>query len=408
MHKTTAQPLQPDQRTAIVDVLRGWALLGVVLMNYADYCYMGLDFRTTEPGLLEDVLQTIANVLFAAKSWTMLSFLFGYGFGVLMANVAGKGLNPVKFFGRRMFWLFVLAIINSAFFWGDILKDYAVMGMVLLAFHRCSAKTAFVISMFLFLLTPAAAAYVFASGVRGGMGLMEPYFPLYKSSDIFSVLWFGLVGTYLFEIRSPNYLITVHVVMLGCFFLGLGTHKVDFFNRLPKNRKYLKRIFWASLAFIGLMIGLFVLTSQMKWGWMKYYQPFYLVILSSMIFFVATLSWLFVSGKLKSFFHAMQTIGKMTLTNYMVQNVFGLFLFSGVGFNFSLVNKVHFGYYLLFASVIYLGQITFSKWWLARCYYGPVEWVWRQLSYAKRLPLKRQAVAYKNVGDSVVAVNPAT
>ncbi|TDH27518.1 DUF418 domain-containing protein [Segetibacter sp. 3557_3] len=408
MHNSTAQPLQLNQRTEIVDMLRGWALLGVVLMNYADYYYMGLGTNSAKSDVLENVLQTIGNILFAAKSWTMLSFLFGYGFAVLMANVADKGLNHVKFFSRRMFWLFVLAIINSAFFWGDILKDYAVMGMILLAFHRCSAKTAFIIGMSLFLLTPAVAAYVSSLGIRGGMGLMEPYFPLYKSSNVLNVLWFGLVGTYLFEILSPNYLITVHVVMLGCFFLGLATQKINFFNRLAENRKYLKRIFWGSLAFIGLLIGIFALTSKMKWGWMKYYQPFYFIILSSMIFLVATLSWLHVSGKLKGFFRAMQTIGKMTLTNYIVQNILGMFLFSGFGFNLSLVNRVHFGYYLLFAFIIYVVQIFFSKWWLSRYYYGPIEWVWRQLSYAKRLPIKRESAAYENVGDSMGAVKPAS
>src|SRR5687767_2103582 len=132
MQPASVQPIQQSQRTAIVDILRGWALLGVVLMNYVDYFYMGLDFSTWKPDMLANILQGFGNILFAAKSWTMLSFLFGYGFAVLMNNVESKGINPVGFFSRRMFWLFVLAIINSAFFWGDILKDYSVMGMVLL------------------------------------------------------------------------------------------------------------------------------------------------------------------------------------------------------------------------------------------------------------------------------------
>ncbi len=122
MQSTTFQPIQQSQRTAIIDILRGWALLGVVLMNYADAYYLGLDFKVFKPGTATGIIMGFANIVFAAKSWTMLSFLFGYGFAVLMQNISGKGMNPYKFFTRRMFWLFVLAIINSAFFFGDILK----------------------------------------------------------------------------------------------------------------------------------------------------------------------------------------------------------------------------------------------------------------------------------------------
>ena len=112
MQPTSLQPVQQTQRTAIIDILRGWALLGVVLMNYADYFYMGIDFKTFKPDLLTKILMGICNIIFSAKSWTMLSFLFGYGFSVLMQNVEAKGINPALFFSRRMFWLFVLAIIN--------------------------------------------------------------------------------------------------------------------------------------------------------------------------------------------------------------------------------------------------------------------------------------------------------
>src|SRR5207253_425051 len=122
--QTLAQPIQQNQRTAIVDMLRGWALLGVVLMNYTDHYFLGFDFNTKDDTSTA-ILMGFGQIVFAAKSWSMLSFLFGYGFAVLMQNVFNKNINGYAFFARRMFWLFVLALINSAFFWGDILKDYA-------------------------------------------------------------------------------------------------------------------------------------------------------------------------------------------------------------------------------------------------------------------------------------------
>jgi uncharacterized protein len=389
MSSTAIQPIQQSQRTAIIDMLRGWALLGVVLMNYIDYLYLGLDFNNWKPDILARVLQIIGQIVFAAKSWTMLSFLFGYGFAVLMNNVSAKGINAVKFFSRRMFWLFVLAIINSAFFFGDILKDYAVMGLVLLIFWRCSARVAFLISISLLLMTGVVAAYISSLGMPNGMKSLEPHLHLYQSHNPLNVLWFGLVGTYKFEIVNLQYLITVHFPMLSMFFLGLAAQKMDFFNRLAENKKYVKRIFWISLASVLLLIGLFILTSIMKWNWMKYYQPGFFIVIGSMLFIASAVSWLYVAGKLKRFFRSMQTIGKMTLTNYIVQNIIGIFLFSGFGLGFGLAHKLHFGYYLLFALTIYVLQIYFSKWWLSHYLYGPIEWVWRQLSYAKKLPIRK-------------------
>jgi uncharacterized protein len=309
---------------------------------------------------------------------------------VLMQNVQAKGMNPVVFFSRRMFWLFILAIINSALFFGDILKDYAVMGMIILLFRKCSAKTALFISIGLLLAVPGIAALVNSFHRPGGMELLNPYFHYFQSKNPLNVLWFGLLGTYLFEFVSPNYLITVHFMMLSCFFLGMAAQKAHFFTRLSENKKYIKRTFWISLASVLVVITILGLTQKFKWTWNTYYRPFFWVIFGSMLFIMASLSWLYVSGKLKAFFNSMQVIGKMTLTNYLVQNFIALLLFSGMGLNLSLNHRIHFGYYLLFALTLYISQVYFSKWWLARYQFGPVEWLWRQLSYAKRLPLKKE------------------
>jgi uncharacterized protein len=102
-------PIQPIQRTPIVDILSGWALLGVVLMNYQDYYNLGIDLKSFKPDTLTGVLMVITNILFSSKSWTLLSFLFGYGFGALMQNATEKGINPTAFFTKRMFWLLILA-----------------------------------------------------------------------------------------------------------------------------------------------------------------------------------------------------------------------------------------------------------------------------------------------------------
>jgi uncharacterized protein len=382
------KPIQSGQRIVIVDILRGWALLGVVLMNYQDFFFMGT--AAPQIGPVSNVLLYTASIFFAAKSWTLLSFLFGFGFAVLMKNASEKGVHSGMFFMKRMFWLLVLAVINSALFYGDILKDYAVLGVILLLFNRSSAKTAFRLSIVLLIIIPFVAAYV---RIHTGpyVDSLAPYYHLYKNHNIIDVLWFGLTGTWHDEVISLNYAITVHIVMLCCFFLGLAAQKFNFFGNILTNKKHIKRIFWISLIISTLLLISAILTNGKKYeAFYAHFSTRYLLVLSTMLFIASGICWLYFAGKMETFFASMQIIGKMTLTNYMTQNLIGLFLFSGFGLGFGLSHKLSLGYYYFFAIFIYILQIYFSKWWLTRYYYGPIEWVWRQLSYGKRLPIRRE------------------
>lgn len=94
MESKSIHPIQSNQRTAIVDILRGWALLGVVIGNYTDFFDFGKPF-THPPEIIHTVLSMINHYLLAAKSWTLVSLLFGYGSAIVMTNVAAKGKNPV-------------------------------------------------------------------------------------------------------------------------------------------------------------------------------------------------------------------------------------------------------------------------------------------------------------------------
>jgi len=381
------QPIAPSKRTAIVDMLRGWALLGVVLMNYTDLFYLDRDFKNFHPDFLTNFLSVFGNVVFAAKSWTMLSMLFGYGFAVLIKNVSDKGINPVRFFTMRMFWLFVLAFINCCFWFGDILKDYAFMGLILLFFYRMKAKPAFIICMILLVLIPIISPLVNRIP-SNSQDIFTGMFPLYHSASLYNNIKFHLVGTYYSEMISPSYTYTVHVAMLICFLFGLCAQRIDFFSRLEENRKPLKRIFWWSLAATLFFNGYSLLAQHYQWTVGKYYSTIYYKIFSTMIFITAALCWLYINGKLKGFFRAMEAIGKMTLTNYMTQSVILFFVFGGVGFGVG--STLPFWFYWVLPLSIYIIQVCFSKWWLSRYNYGFVEWIWRQLSYGKSLPLKKQ------------------
>jgi uncharacterized protein len=367
-------------------VLRGWAILVVVLMNYFDFFTLGQDWKVFKPSAIDNVLFFITDTFFAAKSWTLLSLLFGYGFAVLMNNIKEKGHNPYAFFTGRMFWLLVIAFINSAIFFGDILKDYAVLGLLLLLFYRASAKTTFIVSIILFLGIPPIAAYVGSLNDKS-WDIVIKLFPLYTSHNLLDVLTFGLKATYFGEIIYQPYLYTVHLVMFCCMLWGFTLYKMNFFVNLHTQRKYIVRAFWISLALVIFFNVFFKVYQSQKWEFLKDFKLRYWVVLSTMIFIGSSICWLYIAGKLKRFFNHLAYMGKMTLTNYMVQNVIGLLVFSGFGLGIWASYPLWF--YLLLALVVYVIQVFFSKWWLSKHNYGPIEWVWRQLSYRKRLPLKK-------------------
>ncbi len=106
-----------------------------------------------------------------------------------------------------------------------------------------------------------------------------------------------------------------------------------------------------------------------------------------MVFFMSAVTWLYVSGKLIRIFHALQYYGKMTLTNYIVQNIIAFFMFSGMGL--SIGSTYPYWFYFLLAVIIFIIQIFISRYWLTRFNYGPVEWLWRELSYGRKLFFKK-------------------
>lgn len=387
MQTTVVTPIQQGQRTAIVDILRGWALLGVALMNYGYFAKFGYPADQYKAGAFGEILSTTLRLLFSAKSWTLLSLVFGYGFAALINSIQKKGLDPVKFFTGRMFWLFVFAFVNSCFFFGDVLKDYALMGLIFLLFYKSKGKFTFVLALALIATIPVVAPFVKQHMPFSAPAVYHNILPFYHSKNLLDVFWANLVGTYKLEVIAPLPLITAHIIKLACLLLGFAAFKFDVFNDLPKHIHIVKRVFGCSLLLALALWGLSVLTVNNKWTYTTYFNPYYIQVLSTVTFFIAGICWLYVAGKCKAIFSGMQAMGKMTLTNYMVQNVISMFIFSGVGFG--LYNTMPPAFYYGLAFAVYLVQVFISRWWLKHFHYGPVEWLWRQLSYGMRLPIRR-------------------
>jgi uncharacterized protein len=266
------------------------------------------------------------------------------------------------------------------------------MGLVMMLFYKIKPKPAFVIFIVLFLTLPALTPWVYKIKSDGEKHFSQ-LIPLYHSKNFFDNVKFNLLGTWYREMISPGYLYMVHLVQLMCFMLGFAAQRINFFENLLDNKKWVKRIFWCTLIGFILLSAFFPIAQKMKWSFYKYYNIRYQYIIITMVCIASALCWLYINNKLKAFFRAMENIGRMTLTNYMVQNIIAFFVFGGVGLHLS--STMPYWFYLALALAIYIVQVFFSKWWLSRYNYGLVEWIWRQLSYGKRLPLQKLKVEEK-------------
>lgn len=379
-------PIEQGKRTAIVDILRGWAILGVAIGNYSGLPHISVSKESNS--VLSEILSKIDQFFFAGKSWTLLTILFGYGFAILINNVAAKGKNPVAFFSWRMLLLFILAFVHSAFWFGDILKDYAFLGLILLLFHKSSAKTLGILSAVLVLLIPFVMAYIKSFNFERIDIISNPeYLKLYYSGNWLDFFKFNLVASFYQQIIAPGYAITAHLVMLACMFFGVMLQKLNFFNRLNEMKTLLKYVLISSFA-IAVIIGIaFYFAIENKAEFLKFFHPYFWLILSTMIFIATGITLLYINGKLKTIFSYFSAGGKMTLTNYIAQNILTAFVFSGIGFG--VTYTLPYWFYFALAVFVFIIQLFISKWWLSKYNYGPIEWLWRCASYREWFPFKK-------------------
>jgi uncharacterized protein len=210
--------------------------------------------------------------------------------------------------------------------------------------------------------------------------------PLFLSHNILDVIRYNLSDSYIVQATWPFYAIFVQHVMLCCFLWGMFFQRKHFAENIYKNKKYILRAFWFSIPAFALSTYLTSLTKHSDL--LKVYFNFSIIsFLCGVVFFSSAMIWLYTSGKLKYFFKGMEYFGRMTLTNYLAQNVIGFFIFSGAGL--SVGNSKPYWFYFILSIVVYIIQIFVSKYWLKRYYYGPVEWFWRRISSGNKLQFKR-------------------
>lgn len=381
---TDSQTATHSHRTPIIDILRGWALLSVVLMNFATVYSWNHHFSKTEPDNLTAALETITQVLFGSKGWTLLAVLFGFGFSALLQKTEQEKQSVYFFFVRRMLWLFVFAFVNTLFFGGDILNDYALMGLILLLFKRLPAKSLMLTGIGILLFTPALQSFLGNRHLLFSPADRDTFYRIYFEHDWLSHMEANIFMRYKWMLRL-SYSVILHLIQLGCFLVGMGLHRSQAISQLLLNPGRIKTIFTVGLLLSTLICFIEKWTLNSDWIFARHYDLFYPQVLAIMCTQVTGIIWLYHSGMTSRVFSTLQSTGKLTLTNYMVQNGFAFVVLICGNPKWSLPG------YLAAGFSLFIAQVVTSIWWLRYFEYGPIEWLWRSLSLGRKLPLKKLA-----------------
>ena len=333
------------------------------------------------------------------KANTMFAFLFGLGFYMQMRRLEARGADFERIYKRRLAVLLLIGFANLFFVWTwDILHLYALAGFILLPLRRLTTRDLLGIGLILALLgrTGQKALAEFGpagswSGLPGG----------YQDSDILlrqqlseSGDYFAIVGNF-FDWVFVDYLASGMILgwlcyALGRFLIGAWVGRHGWVTRARDFLPGWRRVRgWALL--VGLACeGVAVMLSEASWLPDWEHREFYadcihlLAVPVLAAGYVALIVVGFEAGKLRRVLAPFAWTGRMALTNYLVQGaLIGLALL-GVGPGLALAGKIGTCAVLGIVIVAYALQVLFSRWWLSRFHYGPVEWLWRALTYGER------------------------
>ncbi len=381
-------PVARAERIHILDILRGFAIFGILAVNIGGFASPAFYPGYTPPDLAwYDSLAEYLMLFFAeGKFYTIFSFLFGLGFAVQLSRAEAKGKDVGSFYPRRLGVLFVLGLLHSLLFWiGDILRLYALLGFGLLAFRKRSNRTLLIwAGVFLGL---GCLVLGLAGGPQGGgpaipgMDVVGMARQAYTSGSFLSVVIFqafaGVISFLFIAIAQAG-------TVMALFLLGLLAGRAKFFERLAENRILLKKIgLWGLL--VGLIFNALFVFGENAW-------------LSTLGFtagapalaaaYISGLSLFSLTGVGAKILAPIGRVGQMALSNYVLQSIVCSLIFSGYGLG--LYEKVGPAGQWGIVFALYLLQIPFSVWWLGRFQYGPLEWVWRSLTYGQKQPFLNQ------------------
>ncbi len=409
LDSTPPAPPATNRRIETLDVLRGVALLGILLVNIEFFTRpikaVALGFDSSLEGVDHAVALAI-HILLQGKFYSLFSMLFGMGFAIMLARAAEQGSGFFARYARRILVLGLIGLLHALYVWsGDILLTYALFGAVMLLFFRRTPARRLPIWAGVFLAVPPALLWLMALALSGpnvppemveSMQLQhEGFVASVASAD--QVLALGSFSEVNVQRRGDldfmlSSLAFFGISILGYFLIGAWFVRSRLILDSAAHLAWFRRV-----AVLGIGLGLPLCIAGF---WlMQGESPMLptrgmagastLSLLGNLLMCLAYLSGIVLlvhSQRMQAMLQRLAAAGRMALTNYLLQSLVWTWAFYGYGLG--LYDQVPRWAMALGAVLFFALQVIFSQRWLSHFRMGPLEWLWRCLTYLQLQPLR--------------------
>lgn len=401
------KPVMAHERIQILDIVRGMAILGILLVNMLFYSQslQAIQFQIELwPEAWNKAASLFLELFIEGKFIAVFSFLFGYGMILFKERSKQKGRSFVPLYIRRLLALFIFGLIHGWFIWfGDILLHYALLGFILLCFHWCKPRTLLIWSVVLILLVPTL---LLISGGEGAGGIILPpeleqlvHSWIERDQEIYGSGAYWTIHQQRmadWNASLANQLI-FYPQLLGLFLLGAYFAKRGLLHDVSSYRSVWRRICIGAGAtglatlLLPILLELFIKEPSRLVDQLNIVRHLVGGPLVG-LFYIAGLAVLVQKARAEGWlFRSLASVGRMAFTNYIMQSVVCTLIFYGYGLGW--YGKVDILQGIGLGVVIFGCQVVFSRLWLRLFNLGPLEWIWRSLTYLKLSPLRKRESA---------------
>ena len=394
------EPVAPSERIQALDLLRGWAMFGVLWSNLNDW------YGTTEETTRFDrILSFSQEWLVESRFYTLLCFLFGIGFGIQLMRATERGTSLQRTYVRRSAALLAIGLIHGLLIWrGDILTLYALVSFSLLLFRDSTPRQQ---------LAWAAGIALFSSEVitrvrwLAGQRYMVPREPATTANWIYAHGKYGQIAqqrVHDFADWWGRWGLVTYFAVLAMFLVGVWAIRSGFARRVFSEPRTTRRFLAGCVvvALVGYAVEMFgakiliparrveptTMSVMLSWRTFVVHALDWSVEASGLAYAAALLLVFQTKGGAR-LLAPLAATGRMALTTYLTQSVVCTTLFYSYGFR--LTGRVGYTGMFVITVVLFAVQMAVSVWWLRRYRFGPVEWLWRTLTYGRAPTMRVEA-----------------
>ncbi|OZU87966.1 hypothetical protein CIL03_14790 [Virgibacillus indicus] len=383
-------PIKQTNRLIWIDAARGFAVFGIFIVNIGAFSapyflYGGAEQAWSSS--MDLITQAIIDIFFQASFYTLFSLLFGFGFQIMKERLIAREADIYAFLIRRLFILIGFGMIHAFFIWyGDILLSYGLIGLLLLLFLQVKEKTLILWGVILLggsagLVTLMLYPFRDYLDIYDGVAIRQA-FQHYQSSDLI-MIWSQNYNDWVYSNGGISYLL-LGTTLLPLFLFGMYVAKKRWLHKPMENEPLLIRLWIISFVlFAVIKAGPYIFGNPL---WFSYIQD-NIGGAASALFYIFSITLLAQKEIGKKLIQPFIWVGRMALTNYIMQSVISFILFYGIGAG--LYGSIRPITGVVIAIIVFSIQVLFSKWWFSRYLFGPLEWIWRSLTYRKRQPFRQ-------------------